>query len=247
MRPELFDVSRRWPRQRTPSDDEISFREPRNLLTVFCSIRRPYITFKLPRGDMDTPPCLRNFFLYLAIGICHFRDLWNGMCDRHRAEITVMQFRGHSLPVYQSMSVSWDFFPCPILLARSTYAIFPHKCHRNVSLPSGASLWNGKFGRVEGQNTTSSPSDVEIGKYPFITINHRYTLTRIACTGRGPFSGSNTSVCKLFVLGIVEIILRYANKTKNLRNYTQIQIWKYNVRISLTYWHNITPDGLKCH
>ena len=26
-------------------------------------------------------------------------------------------------------------FPCPILLARSTYTIFPHKCHRNVSLP----------------------------------------------------------------------------------------------------------------
>ena len=42
------------------------------------------------------------------------------------------------------------FFPCPILLARSTYAIFLHKCHWNVSLPSGASLWNGKFGRVEG-------------------------------------------------------------------------------------------------
>ena len=46
------------------------------------------------------------------------------------------------------------FFPCPILLARPTYAIFPHKCHRNVSLPSSASLWNGQFGRVEGQNTT---------------------------------------------------------------------------------------------
>ena len=44
--------------------------------------------------------------------------------------------------------------PCPILLAKSTYAISPHKCHRNVSLPSGASLWNGIFGRVEGQNTT---------------------------------------------------------------------------------------------
>ena len=26
--------------------------------TVPCSIRRPYITFKLPRGDMDTPPQL---------------------------------------------------------------------------------------------------------------------------------------------------------------------------------------------
>ena len=24
--------------------------------TVLCSIRQPYITFKLPRGDMDTPP-----------------------------------------------------------------------------------------------------------------------------------------------------------------------------------------------
>ena len=74
-------------------------------LSSFCSIRRPYITFKLPRGDMDTPPRLRNFFRYLVIGMCHFRSLWNGLCDRHRAEITVMQFRGHSLPVRQSMTV----------------------------------------------------------------------------------------------------------------------------------------------
>ena len=36
------------------------------------------------------------------------------MFDRHQAEITVIQFRGHSLPVHQSMSVSWDFLPCPI-------------------------------------------------------------------------------------------------------------------------------------
>ena len=43
---------------------------------------------------------------------------------------------------------------CPILFGKSTYAISPHRCHRNVSLPSGASLCNGKFGRVEGQNTT---------------------------------------------------------------------------------------------
>ena len=37
-------------------------------------------------------------------------DLWNRMFNRHRAEITVMQFRGHSLPVHQSMSVPWEFF-----------------------------------------------------------------------------------------------------------------------------------------
>ena len=42
-------------------------------------------------------------------GICHFRRLWTDMFDHHRAEITVMQFRGHSLPVHQSMRVSWDF------------------------------------------------------------------------------------------------------------------------------------------
>ena len=31
----------------------------------------------------------------------HFHRLWNGMFDRHQAEITVMQFTGHSLPVHQ--------------------------------------------------------------------------------------------------------------------------------------------------
>ena len=47
---------------------------------------------------------LRNFFRYLAIGMYHFRYLCNGLCDRHRAEITVIQFRGHSLPsVYESI------------------------------------------------------------------------------------------------------------------------------------------------
>ena len=49
-------------------------------------------------------------------------DLWNGMIDRHQAEITVMQFTGHSLPVHQSMSVSWAL-PCPISSAKSTHAI----------------------------------------------------------------------------------------------------------------------------
>ena len=33
--------------------------------------------------------------------------------NRHQAEITVMQFTGHSLLVHQSMSVSWAL-PCPI-------------------------------------------------------------------------------------------------------------------------------------
>ena len=36
-------------------------------------------------------------------------SLWNGMFDHHQPDITVMQFSGHSLPVHQSMSVSWAF------------------------------------------------------------------------------------------------------------------------------------------
>ena len=120
MRLELFDVSRRWPRQRTQSDDEDSFVNSGILFTAFCSIRRPYITFKLPRGDMNTPPRLRNFFRYLAIGMCHFCYLWNSLCDRHRAEITVMQFTGHSLPVHHS---EVGPSPCPILSAEHTCAI----------------------------------------------------------------------------------------------------------------------------
>ena len=36
-------------------------------------------------------------------------DLWNCLFDRHQAEITVMQFTVHSLPVHQSMSVPWEF------------------------------------------------------------------------------------------------------------------------------------------
>ena len=79
--------------------------------------------------------------------------LWNGMFDRHQAEITVMQFTGHSLPVHQSMSVPWDFYLVPYF-NQPAYAISSHNCQRNVSLPSSASLWNGMFGRIEGQYTT---------------------------------------------------------------------------------------------
>ena len=58
-------------------------------------------------------------------------DLWNGRIDRHQAEITVMQFTGHSFTVHQSMSVSWAL-PCPISSAKSTHAIsfdyWPMEC-----------------------------------------------------------------------------------------------------------------------
>ena len=43
----------------------------------------------------------------------HIRRIWNGMFDRHRAEITVMQFTGLTHPVLQFLTVPWDFNPVP--------------------------------------------------------------------------------------------------------------------------------------
>ena len=40
-------------------------------------------------------------------------DLWNRMFNRHQAEITVMQFRGYSLPVHHC-SGTMGPSPCPI-------------------------------------------------------------------------------------------------------------------------------------
>ena len=58
-------------------------------------------------------------------------DFWNRMLDRHQAEITVMQFIGHSLPVHQSMSVPWEFFfyLVPFRQPISAHAISFHNCH----------------------------------------------------------------------------------------------------------------------
>ena len=58
-------------------------------------------------------------------------DLWYRMFNRHQAEITVMQFRGHSLPVHHSVVAQWDLSITG---------------HWNVSLPSSASPWNSIFG-----------------------------------------------------------------------------------------------------
>ena len=52
-------------------------------------------------------------------------DLWNRMFNHHQAEITVMQFRGHSLPVRQSMKVSWEFFTSSHFISQFPPTRFP--------------------------------------------------------------------------------------------------------------------------
>ena len=81
-------------------------------------------------------------------------DLWNRMFNRHQAEITVMQFRGHSFPVHQSMSVLWEFFSLSYFISQFPPTQFPHitaigMCH---FLPVHHLEWH--FARAEGQNIT---------------------------------------------------------------------------------------------
>ena len=183
MRLELFDVSRRWPKQRTQSDDEVSFVNSGILFhsLLFNSSALYYLQTPTRRyGYASTPPqflpisgdrdvslplslewpvwsssrgnnChavhrslfssaslwsgtftlshiisrahLRDFFRLLAIGMCHFRYLRNGRCDRHRAEITIMQFIGHSLPVHHFISAQWEFLSCLILWAKLYFTV----------------------------------------------------------------------------------------------------------------------------
>ena len=52
-------------------------------------------------------------------------DLWNRMFNRHQAEIAVMQFRGHSPPVSQSMRVSWDIFTSSHFISQFPPTLFP--------------------------------------------------------------------------------------------------------------------------
>ena len=88
-------------------------------------------------------------------------DLWNRMFNRHQAEITVMQFRGHSLPLHQSMSVPREFFLLvPFYQPISAQAISSHNCHQNVSPPSGASPWMAFLAGSKGQNTTVGQTEL---------------------------------------------------------------------------------------
>ena len=85
-------------------------------------------------------------------------DLWNRMFDCHQAEITVKQFRGHSLPVHQSMSVPWEFFSSSHFISQFPPMRFPlitaiRMCHFLPVHQLGMAFLAG----FECQNTTERP------------------------------------------------------------------------------------------
>ena len=70
--------------------------------------------------------------------LMNFRHLWNGMFDRHRAEITAMQFTGHSLnpvPYCQPSSPTPMEYPLPASLE---WHVWPGRrsVYYSISVPS---------------------------------------------------------------------------------------------------------------
>ena len=84
----------------------------------------PYHSRLQLSGTLLATPLVRRTQLSYII-VRRPLDLWNRMFNRHQAEITVMQFRGHSLPVHQSMSVPWEFFSSSHFISQFPPSWFP--------------------------------------------------------------------------------------------------------------------------
>ena len=92
----------------------------------------PYHISSITPSDLQLHLWLLPWLSYIIVQrpLNRLLDLWNGMIDRHPAEITVMQFTGHSLPAHQSMSVPWEFFYLvPFHQPISAHLISSHNCH----------------------------------------------------------------------------------------------------------------------
>ena len=97
------------------SRDPNSIRRAPRAPSAWCGF--PYHISSLTRlTPTATPTKFFSWPSYILVQrpLNRLLDLWNGMFDRHQAEITVVQFTGHSLPVHQSMSVPWEFQLVPI-------------------------------------------------------------------------------------------------------------------------------------
>ena len=96
-------------------------------LSSFCSIRRPYITFKLPRGDMDTPPQFlsisgdRDVSLPLSLEW----PVWSSSSGNNCHAVQRSLSSGAS--VYES--IMGFFLPRPFHQPISAHAISSHNCH----------------------------------------------------------------------------------------------------------------------
>ena len=127
----------------------------------------PHFVYISIRSSTQLPLARRTQLNYIIIR--RPLDLWNRMFNCHQAEITVMQFRGHSLPVHHSVVYHGNYL-VPFHQPISTHAISSPNCHWNVSLLPVHHLGIAFFlSRVEGQNITLT---IHMG----VSLNFQYIV-----------------------------------------------------------------------
>ena len=98
-----------------------------HLISIFSGPQTPSGFPRAPRSGVAFPTTsrLQPSGTLLATSLTHRTqlnyitvrrplDLWNRMFNRHQVEITVMQFRGHSLPVHHSVVYHENILARPI-------------------------------------------------------------------------------------------------------------------------------------
>ena len=97
-------------------------------LSAFCSIRRPYITFKLPRGDMDTPPQFLPISgdRHVSLPLSLEWPVWSSSSGNNCHAVQRSLSSGAS--VYESI-MGFFFYLVPFHQPISAHAISSHSCH----------------------------------------------------------------------------------------------------------------------
>ena len=147
MRLELFDVRRRWPRQRTLRDDERGFVNSGILFSPSSSVQ--FVGLILPsnsHAEIKTRLYASAIFPVSGDWDVLLPLIWNGLCDRRRAEITVMQFTGHSLLAHASLK--WDLHLVPYYQPSTPARFLSIIGHWDVSHPLSSELqvWSSSSG-----------------------------------------------------------------------------------------------------
>ena len=100
-------------------------------------LNRPCVAFPTTSRPLLQLSDLLSWLSYIIVQspLNHPLNLWNGMFDRHQAEITIMQFTGHSFPVHHSVAAQWDLHLVAYYQPSSPVRFLSINGHWDVSLP----------------------------------------------------------------------------------------------------------------
>ena len=93
--------------------DHLQFQKTKLLLTKHqVVLYTPGLLNRRPGGPALCWVLAFSTTSHLQTGLVSIND-WISCAFSYRAEITVMQFTGHSLPMHQCVTVPWDYNPVP--------------------------------------------------------------------------------------------------------------------------------------